>query len=60
MFYAFEIRNDMTHSVHVFNRLNTQFLKKNGPISLHWCSVGAFKGASNEENDNQTNMNSSS
>jgi hypothetical protein len=42
MYYAFEIRNDMSHSVNVFKRLDTDFLRQNGPIPLNWCSPGAF------------------
>ncbi len=38
MFTAFEVKNDMEASVKYFDKLNLNFLLKEGPINLHWIS----------------------
>jgi hypothetical protein len=38
MFFAFEIKNDMTSSVKFYKLLDINYLQKNGPIPLQWVS----------------------
>ena len=38
MFYAFEIKNDMSHSIKYYHLLNIDYLRKKGTINIPWVS----------------------